>query len=232
MAVKYRVARESGVTLRLYHHPFASFCQKVLIAFYEKGIAFERVPIDLGDPEQRAELARVWPLAKFPVLVDEERALTLPESGVIIEYLDRVAPTPRLLPDDADAALRARLWERFFDNYVAAPLTKIVTDELRPDERRDAQGVGEAKALIAAAYAIFEDEIGSREWAAGDEFSLADCAAAPALFYANVAVPVAGHPGLARYYERLLARASFARVIEEARPYRTLFPLNWPASYA
>ena len=221
------------MNLRLFYHPFASFCQKVLIAFYEKGIAFERVPIDLGDREQRAELERVWGLAKFPVLRDEARDLTIPESGVIIEYLDRLTPdAPLLVPADADSAMRARIWERFFDNYVAAPVTKVVIDELRPAGRRDPHGVEEAKGLLATAYALFDGEIGKSGWAAGEAFSLADCAAAPALFYANTMVPIAGHPRLASYYERLLGRPSFRRVIDEARPHRHLYPLPWPGDYA
>lgn len=219
--------------LRLYYHPFASFCQKVLIALYEKALPFEPVTIDLGDPEQRERLAQLWPLAKFPVLRDEENDVTLPESGIIIEYLDRLAPgAPPLVPADPDQALRARQWERFFDSYVAAPLTKVVTDEFRPDGGRDPVGVAEAKALIARAFDLFDAEIGGRDHAAGPSFSLADCAAAPSLFYANTVVPMASRPNLAAYYDRLLARPSFRRVVDEARPYRHLFPLPWPPSYS
>ena len=219
--------------LRLYYHPFASFCQKALIAFYEKEVPFEPVPIDLGDPEDRARLAAVWPMMKFPVLEDEASGQTWPESSVIIEYLDLQAPdTARLVPSHPEEALRVRIWDRFFDNFIAMNVTKVVVDRLRPEGRADPEGVEQAKAAIRASYDLFEEEIGERTWAAGQAFSLADCSAAPALFYAGVIVPRNRHPRLNAYYERLAARPSFGRVVEEARPYRPLLPLPWPDSYA
>lgn len=221
------------MTLTLYYHPFASFCQKVLIALYEKQIEFEPRLIDLGDAAQRAELSRLWPLAKFPVLHDKASDVILPESSLIVDYLDRHRPeTARLLPDDPEEARRVHLWDRLFDNYVATQLTKVVTDRFRAEGRDDPDGVEQAKATIATAYGIIDEELGrGGRWIAGDGFTLADCAAAPALFYANIAVPFERHEALSAYYQRLLARPSFARVIEEARPYRTLFPLDWPADY-
>ena len=219
--------------LRLYYHPFASFCQKVLIAFYEKDVPFEPVFIDLGDPQDRERLRAVWPMMKFPVLEDAESGRTWPESSVIVEYLDRYAPdTPPLVPTDAEEALRARIWDRFFDNFVALNVTKVVVDRLRPEGRNDPEGVAQAEAAIRASYDLFEEQIGGRTWAAGEAFSLADCSAAPALFYAGVIVPRDRHPRLDAYYERLAARPSFRRVVEEARPYRPLLPLPWPDSYA
>jgi glutathione S-transferase len=218
--------------LKLYYHPFASFCQKALIALYEKDVAFEPVFIDLGDAEHRARLQSVWPMMKFPVLRDEAAARIIPESSLVIEYLDEYAPDrPRLIPENAKAALQARLWDRFFDNFVAANVTKVVVDQLRAEGRRDPDGVAQAQATIVQALELFEREIPGREWAIGNQFSLADCAAAPALFYAGTIVPLSGYPHVRDYYERLLARPSFARVVEEARPYRGLFPLPWPASY-
>lgn len=221
------------MTLTLYYHPFASFCQKVLIALYEKEIEFEPRLIDLGDAAQRAELSRLWPLAKFPVLRDTASDVILPESSLIVDYLDRHRPeTIRLIPDDPEEARRVHLWDRLFDNYVATQLTKVVTDQFRSEGRDDPDGVEQAKATIATAYGIIDEELGrGGRWIAGDGFTLADCAAAPALFYANIAVPFERHEALSAYYQRLLARPSFARVIEEARPYRTLFPLEWPADY-
>lgn len=219
--------------LTLYYHPFASFCQKVLIALYEKDVPFRPLLIDLGDPDQRASLRSVWPMAKFPVLEDAATGRTLPESSVIIEFLDRYAPdTPPMIPAAADQALDARLWDRFFDGFIAVNVTKIVIDRLRPEGRSDPDGVAQAEATIRQAYDLFEAAIGDRRWAAGNSFSLADCAAAPALFYAGTILPLDGHPKLGAYYKRLLSRPSFARVVEEARPYRTLFPLPWPASYS
>ena len=219
--------------LRLYYHPFASFCHKALIALYEKGVPFEPVFIDLGNPDDRERLRAVWPMMKFPVLEDPESGRIWPESSVIIEYLDRYAPdTPPMLPTDPDEALRARIWDRFFDNFVAVHVTKTVVDRFRPEGRKDPEGVKQAEEAIRAAYDHFEQEIGGRTWAAGDAFSIADCSAAPALFYAGIIVPRDDHQRLDAYYQRLIARPSFRRVIEEARPYRSLLPLPWPASYA
>ncbi len=218
--------------LKLYYHPFASFCQKALIALYEKALPFQPVLIDLGDPEQRARLKSVWPMMKFPVLRDEAAARIIPESSLIIEYLDELAPDrARMIPADPRAALQARMWDRFFDGFVAVNVTKVVADRFRPEGRGDADGVAQAGATIAQALELFEREIAGREWAIGNQFSLADCAAAPALFYAGTIVPLGGYPHAKGYFERLLARPSFARVVEEARPYRGLFPLPWPASY-
>ena len=219
------------MTLTLHYHPFASFCQKALIAFYETETAFERVLVDLGDAEQRAAFARGWPLAKFPVLRDEARGLTLPESTIIIEYLEQRAGAG-LIPADPDAALQVRLWDRFYDNYVHVPMQRIVAANLRAEGRGDPDGVAEAKALLGKAYGIADAQLAGGGWAAGGAFSLADCAAAPALFYANIVLPFAEHRHLAGYYQRLLARPSFARVVDEARPYRALFPMAWPESYA
>jgi len=216
--------------LKLYFHPFASFCQKVLIAFYEKGLGFEPVPIDLGNPDERERLLVVWPMGKFPVVVDEARGLTIPESSAIIEYVDPLAE-PRLVPEDRAEATRARVWDRFFDGFVSMNVTRIVVDRLRPEGQGDPFGVAESKATIGSAYDLLEKEIAGRSWAAGERFTLADCSAAPALFYAGACVPMEGHPALAAYLERLLARPSVARVVEEARPYRGLFPLPWPDHY-
>lgn len=218
------------MTLVLHHHPFSSFCQKVLVALYERDVPFEPVVVDLGDPAQRAALERLWPMAKFPVLRDEARQETVPESSLIVEYLDRAHPgPPPLVPADADLARSARLWDRFFDHYVELPLQKAVGDTFRPEGDHDPFGVGEARATLRRAYDLLEAELGDgRTWAAGDGFSLADCGAAPALFYAAMVEPFSGRPGLEAYYSRLRARPSFARAVDEARPYRDFFPLPWP----
>lgn len=212
--------------LKLYYHPFASFCQKVLIAFYESDIPFEPHIVDLMDERSRAEFAAIWPLAKFPVLRGDARDRTIPESSIIIEYLAHNFPgATRLLPADADLALRTRLWDRFYDHYVDVPMQKIVTDRLRPAERHDPHGVEEAKALLRTAYGIAETATAESGWAMGDAFSMADCAAAPALYYANLVLPFGdSHRKLAAYLGRLRERPSFARVVAEAKPYRHLFP--------
>ena len=215
----------TDASLTLYYHPFASFCQKVLIALYENGVPFRPHLVDLGDPEARAAFLAIWPIGKFPVLRDAARDRLLPESSIIIEYLALRHPGPLpLVPEDPDAALRVRLADRFYDSYVHEPMQKIVADTLRPPGRGDPQGVEDARALLATAYGMIEAEMGGRTWAVGEDFTMADCAAAPALFYANWVQPLAGHPNVAAYLARLRARPSFARVVEEARPYRHLFP--------
>ena len=220
------------MTLTLHYHPFSSFCQKVLIALYERDVPFEGAVVDLGDAQQKAALEALWPLAKFPVLQDETSGAIYAESSIIVEHLDRAhqGPAP-MIPADAEAALRVRLWDRIFDNYVEHPMQKAVADNFRPEGARDPHGVEEAKVLLAKAYGTIEAELArhGQEWMAGDSFTLADCAAAPALFYADIIVPLAGRPRLEAYYRRLLARPSFARAVEEARPYRAFFPLPWPA---
>ena len=218
------------MTLRLYYHPFSSFCQKVLIALYEREVPFEREIVDLGDPGQRAALAALWPVAKFPVLRDEARGVTVPESTLIVEYLDRrhEGPPP-LVPADPSAALEAHILDRYLDQYLHVPMQKVVADNFRPEEARDRWGVEEARRQIAAAYDMLEGRLAANGgcWAAGDAFTLADCAAAPPLFYAGMIVPFDDRPTLAAYYRRLRGRPSFARAVDEARPYRSFFPPGW-----
>jgi len=214
--------------MKLYAHPFSSYCQKVLIALYENATPFEWRLLAADDPQTAAELAALWPLKRFPVLVDD--GCTVREASIIIEHLELRHPGPvRLIPADAQAALEVRFMDRFFDNYISTPLQKIVIDSLRPTELRDPHGVGEARAMLETAYRWLDETMAGREWAAGDAFSLADCAAAPALFYADWAQPIDAALGdLHAYRRRLLARPSFARAVDEARPYRSLFPLGAP----
>jgi glutathione S-transferase len=221
------------MTLTLYYHPFSSFCQKALVALYEREVPFQGVVVDLGDPEQKAALERLWPIGKFPVLRDEARGVTVPESSLIVEYLDRVHPGPApLVPADPDSAFKARLWDRFFDHYVELPLQKVVGDSFRPEGGRDPHGVEEAKALLGRAYDHLEDSLAnSGAWVAGEDFTLADCGAAPALFYAFMVQPFAGRTRLEAYYARLRSRPSFARAVDGARPFRHYFPLPWPEGW-
>lgn len=218
--------------LTLYYHPFSSFCQKVLVALYEREIPFEGVIVDFSDPEKKAAFERVWPMGKFPVLRDEARGLTVPESSLIVQYLDRVHSAPPLVPADAEAAMKAHLWDRFFDHYVEVPLQKAVGDTFRPEGARDPHGVEEARVMLGRAYDLLEDALADNgAWVAGEAFTLADCGAAPALFYANMVEPFAGRPRLEAYYARLRARPSFVRAVEEAREFRPFFPLPWPAGW-
>jgi glutathione S-transferase len=214
------------MSLILYQHPLASFCHKVLIALYENGTHFESRIIDLGNEESRASLLRLWPIGKFPVLRDETLDSTVPETSIIIEYLDRHYPGPtRLLPPDPTDALCVRLWDRFFDHYVQEPMQKIVADKRRPEGQCDPQAVAEAEALLRTAYRMIEQQLDGKRWIVGDAFTMADCAAAPALFYAETLVSFGDqHVRLKQYYQRLLNRPSFARVLQEAMPYFHYYP--------
>ncbi len=214
------------MSLKLYFHPFASFCQKVLVALYENAVPFEPHLVDLGDEASSAEFKRIWPIGRFPVLRDEARDRTIPESSVIIEYLARHYPGKvQLVPADADLAWETRLRDRFYDLYVNVPMQKIVTDRVRPGGKNDPHGVEEAKTLLRTAYGLIGQKMRTKTWAMGDAFSMADCAAAPAMYYANLVMPFGDtHETAAVYLGRLMDRASFARVVEEAKPYRALFP--------
>jgi glutathione S-transferase len=222
------------MTLFLYYHPFSSFCQKVLIALYEKELEFEPYLIDLGDERSRAELTAIWPFAKFPVLHHLEAGVTLPESSLIVEYVDTLSQAgPNLLPADPVRARNARLLDRTLDNYLHVPMQKIVADRLRPEGRRDPHGVEEARATIATAYRQLERGLGATGWLNGSDFSLADCAAAPPLFYLTRVAPFDAYPKLQAYFGRLMERPSFRRCVEEARQYRPFFPAadsdaGWP----
>jgi glutathione S-transferase len=216
------------MSLELYFHPLASFCHKVLIAFYEGSIPFEPNIVDLADEASSAAFRAVWPMARMPVLRDETRDRTVAESTIIIEYLDAHYPgETRFVPEDPDRAWQTRMWDRFHDHYLQEPMQKIVTDRLRPAGKNDGYGVERAKAQLQEAYAVIERQMESKTWAMGDDFTLADCAAAPALFYANTVVPFgATQENLPEYLDRLMARPSFARVLEEAQPYFALFPME------
>lgn len=214
------------MSLKLYFHPLASFCHKVLIALYENEVTFQSELVDLSDARSRAAFLEVWPIGKFPVLRDDDRGLTLPESTIIIEHLARHYPGKvALLPEDPDLALQVRLRDRFYDWYVDVPMAKIVTDRLRPTGSNDHLGVAQAREGLLTAYAIIEQEMKSNTWAVGGQFTMADCAAAPALFFANKVLPFGdAHPNVAQYLERLMSRPSFARVLREAEPYLPSMP--------
>jgi len=210
----------------LYHHPLSSFCWKVLIALYEAHVSFEPRVVNLGDPADRAAFQAVWPLSRFPVLRDEARGRTIPESSIIVEYLARTEPTAAtLVSSDADVALRTRLLDRLIDDTIHRPLQQVVADRLRPQDQRDPYGVDKAKSLIRTGYDLVAPMIAG-PWAMGDDFTLADCAAVPALYYADYAVSLADRPELAAYLARLKARPSVARVLREAEPFLQYFPLK------
>jgi glutathione S-transferase len=214
------------MTLKLYFHPLSSFCMKALTALYENDTPFEPVIVDLGNEASRAAFLKVWPIGKFPVLRDEARDRTVPESSIIIEYLAKHYPgKSQLVPADEDLARQTRLRDRFFDLYVHVPMQKIVGDRLRPAGKKDPQGVEDAKTLLRTSLGMVDKDMAAKTWVMGESFTVADCAAAPAMFYADQVMPFAdSHKNAAAYLNRLTARPSFARALKEAQPYWHMFP--------
>jgi glutathione S-transferase len=216
------------MSLQLFGHPFSSYTMKALIALYENETPFDFRILDPDHPENTAELARRWPVAKFPLLVDG--GTTVFETSAIIEHLAVFHPGPvPLIPADAKAAVPVRMLDRVFDSHVMTPMQTIVFDACRPEEARDRYVVEQARTALDTIYAWLDQALADRPWAAGDAFTLADAAAAPALFYADWVQPIGeDRMTLKAYRARLLARASFARCVDDARPYRPLFPLGAP----
>jgi glutathione S-transferase len=219
------------MSLTLHFHPLSSFCHKVLIALYENGTPFTPQIVDLGDTAQRDGFRALWPIGKFPVLRDDARGETVPESSIIIEYLDRHYPgRTRFIPADPEQARATRLSDRFFDLHIHLHMQKIVGDRLRPADGKDPHGVRDARTRMAAALGMVESDMAGRNvakvpWAIGEPFTLADCAAAPALFYADKVAPLLpAYPNVAAYLGRLKQRPSYARALKEAEPYFKFFP--------
>jgi glutathione S-transferase len=216
------------MTLQLYAHPFSSYCQKVLTALYENNTPFRLNMLDQQAPENFAELSRLWPIKKFPVLADDGQIVI--ESSIIIEHLALYHPGPiPLIPADPRQALEVRFMDRFFDNYVMTAMQKPVFEALRSDGARKEEAMAEARQALDMAYAWLEKKLDGLAWAAGEHFTMADCAAAPSLFYADWVHQIgANFPSVRAYRSRLLGRPSFARAVDEARPFRSYFPLGAP----
>ena len=214
------------MSLVLYYHPLSSFCWKTLIALYENETPFEPHLVNLADPASSTAFKEIWPIGRFPVLRAIAKDRTIPESSIIIEYLAQHYPgKTRLVPEDRDLARRVRASDRFYDLYVHLNMQKIVGDRLRPEGQKDAFGVEQAKALLQTAYTMIDQEMGTQTWATGEAFTMADCAAAPALFYADMVLPFGdGHKNVGRYLNRLKQRPSYARTLKEAEPYMQFFP--------
>jgi glutathione S-transferase len=212
--------------MTLYFHPLSSFCWKVLIGLYELEIPFEKHLVDLSNDAARAEFVRLWPIGKFPVLRDGARDRTIPESTIILEYIDGLSPVgARLFPTDSGRALECRLRERLYDAYIHLPMQKIVGDKLRPEDKRDPLGVEQARAQMETAYALADEQLGGGPWVMGADFTIADCAAFPALFYGDKVAPFGARwRNVAAYLERLGGRPSVERVLQEAGPYLRMFP--------
>ncbi len=215
------------MSLTLYYHPLSSYCWKVLTALYENDTPFTPLLVNLGEEASSAAFKKVWPIGKFPVVRDEAKGKMIPESSTIIEYLDRHYPgRTALIPADADAARETRLRDRFYDLHVHTHMQKIVGDRIRPADKKDPFGVEQARAQLAVALGMIEEDMAAKKkWTMGDDFTMADCSAAPALYYANLVAPFsATHKSTAAYLNRLLDRPSFARAVREAEPYKHFFP--------
>jgi glutathione S-transferase len=214
------------MSLTLYYHPLSSFCHKVLIALYENDTPFAPRLVDLLDPADRTAFKALWPVGKFPLLRDDARDRTVPESTVIIEYLDAHYPgRTRLIPADPGRARQVRLVDRFIDLHIHMPMQKVMGDRLRPADKKNPYGVDEARAQIATALGVLDRDMAGKTWAMGDDFTLADCAAAPALFYANMVQPFGdSHENVAAFLQRLMKRPSYARALKEAEPYFKMVP--------
>ena len=214
------------MSMTLHFHPLSSFCWKALIGLYELQIPFEKHLVDLSSDTAHADFARLWPIAKFPGLRDDARDRTIPESTIILEYIDGMSRGgARLIPPDPVRALEWRLRDRTFDLYIHLPMQKIVGDKLRHEDKRDPLGVEQALAQMETAYALADEQLRAGPWAMGADFTLADCAAFPALFYGDKVAPFGGRrKNLEAYLERLKGRASVARVLDEAQPYLEMFP--------
>lgn len=209
------------MTLRLFYHPLSSFSHKVLTALYENDTAFTPCLLGHGNAAVDDEFRRLWPIAKMPILRDDARGLTLAESTTIIEYLGQHYPgKTTFIPSDPELARQVRFYDRFFDFYVHQPMQKIVTDKIRPAGKSDAFGVEQAHATLTSAYDVLEREVAGKTWIAGDAFTLADCAAAPPLYFANRLHPLTdARPNASAYFSRLLARPSYARALRDAEPF-------------
>ena len=214
------------MTYTLYLHPLASFCHKVMIAFAETHLPYEQVIVDFGDPASARQVSDHWPVGKIPLLHDGGRDRYLPETSIILDYLAmHELAMQSLWPMRPDVILDIRLWDRFFDSYVQVPMQKIVTDRIRPEGLGDPHGVADARATLRTAYGMIDQRMRDREFVAGDTFSIADCAAFPALFFAGIVEPFpAGATALSDYFERLLIRPSVQSVLAEARPFFAMFP--------
>ena len=214
------------MSLTLHYHPLSSFCWKVLIALYENDTPFRPAVVNLMDPAERANFLKLWPVGKFPVIADEARGRTVPESSIIIEYLSRHYPgkTQLIVPESGHPS-EMRKWDRILDLHLHLAMQKVVGDKLRPEGSKDPYGVEQAKAAIRTTLDLIEEHIAGKQWMMGEAFTMADCAAAPPLFYVDKILPFGGtHKQTAAYLERLKARPSFARVLKEAEPYFKMFP--------
>ncbi len=202
--------------MKLYYNPISTYSQKVLIALYEKGLDFEPEIVNLMDADARARYRDVNPLGKIPCLQLEDGHI-IPESSIILEYLDPLAE-PTLIKGNADETRRIRFKDRMFDLYLNDPIVTLLFQGMKPESEQDPERIEKARFHVATMYSFMENEFGKQSYANGEEFLMADCAAAPALFYAEQVVPFAEHKNISAYWERLKSRPSVQRTHEEAAP--------------
>ena len=213
--------------LTLHLHPLSSFCHKVLIGLYENGTPFKPQTVSIADGVASDDFLKLSPFGKIPALEDSTRRRVVNETSVILEYLDMHYPgAAPLIPRDPDAAIDVRMWDRFLDSYLHQPMQRVVAENFRPGDKKDPFGVDDARASIRRTYDHLEKRLADVPFAGGKDFSLADCAAAPALFYLQAIAPFAdSHKNIARYFDALVARPSYARTLQEAKPFLQYFPL-------
>lgn len=207
--------------MKFYYHPLSTYCQKVLIALYEKGLEFEPEIVNLMDEEARAKYREVYPIGKIPCLVLDDGHM-IPESSIIIEYLDTLAK-PKLIKGDADETRKIRFKDRVFDFYLNDAVSTLIMQSMKPESGQDKERIERARFHLDTMYKLMENEFGKQPYANGEEFLLSDCAAAPALFYAEQVAPFSAHKNIAAYWERLKSRQSIKRTHEEATPFLGAF---------
>ena len=202
--------------MKLYYAPLSTYCMKALAALHEKDVAFEPVFVNPMNDESWSAFKRIWPIGKIPALELDDGRL-LPEASIIAEYADRVGGgEPRLIPEDPDDALEVRLQDRLMDHYLNDQVVTMLFEGRKPTP--DPAVLEKASARLDAMYRVLARNLERRRWAAGDEISLADCAAAPGLFYAPRVHPFDDYPAIGDYWARLSARPAFERVAAEAQP--------------
>ncbi len=208
--------QEENLAMKLYYNPISSYSQKALIAFYEKGIDFEPNIVNLMDPDDLAKYRDVYPMGKIPCLVLDDGHL-IPESSIIIEYIDDMGE-PRLIDGDSEQTRKIRFKDRMIDLYLDDSIVTLLFQGMKPEDQRDPERMATAQFRIDTMYSFMEAEFEKHPFASGNKFSMADCAAAPALFYAEQAAPFAAYKNISAYWERLRQRPSVQRTHEEARP--------------
>lgn len=207
--------------MKLYHHPMSTFSQKAMIALEEKGLEYDPCVVQLMDPQGKEDYRKIYPMGKIPMLQLADDHI-IPESSIIIEYLDEIAP-PRLIPEDTQYARKTRFKDRMFDNYLNESVGTVFFQNLKPEEQRNHEAIADAQFRISVMYQFMDGELAKQTFACGDQFTMADCAAAAALFYCPTIAPFSDKPNIVRYWEQLKARPSIKAVHEKVAPHLAAF---------